>query len=466
PVGKRSTDLLMRLQNSMDAVLLRVDSLEEKVKNLTRENNRLITVVGEDREMLKELRVTGDDTVDRLDDLVERMQNIGDHVVDLEDRAIAEHAIRADQVAPGVAPLNEVAVMATASKSELQTRSFFACLRSVLLGMMGVRKKALLPEPMKRGFWSDEDPLSPTQLLRPRWEDGWSTNRQGWVGDVIQKIKRDGRRWSTHLSQEVLDVLPEDVIEDGLETCFRNMAKKYQERREQTKATRDENLMHNRQRRRKVIKSGERSDVRKLIPALAGPEWDWFFQWQYQSTDESDHSGPVSAIDPDTEQEGPELTAAAKAKAARLPAHTRPWSQRAPAYRGLTVTALYDEVDVLVYSERATDSADAIQGNTHHARVRGLPRADDKSKLPVLRKNAQKKDGVKVELQKIPVAMVDPRWLSTVTGRKFCSVQYIADWIAGETDVGGGTHEGAVEGGEDGDGADGGYADGEDEEDQ
>lgn len=81
-------------------------------------------------------------------------------------------------------------------------------------------------------------------LLRPRWEDGWSTNRQGWVGDVIQKIKRDGRRWSTHLSQEMLDFLLEDVIEDGLETSFRNMAKKFQERRGQTKLTREETLMH------------------------------------------------------------------------------------------------------------------------------------------------------------------------------------------------------------------------------
>ncbi|EIW56567.1 uncharacterized protein TRAVEDRAFT_30055 [Trametes versicolor FP-101664 SS1] len=446
--GKRSADMLMRLQNSMDTVLAKVDSLEERVKKLTNENNRLITTVAENRTLLKELRVTGDDTVERLDNHVERVENCLERIGDLEDRAIAEQVGRAAVAAAAAAPPSEIEVVAVASKRELQTRTFFACLRSVLQGMMGVRKKALLPKPMKRGFWSDEDPLSPTRLLRPRWEDGWPTNREGWVADVVQKVKRDGRRWSTSLSQEMLNILPDDVIEDGLETCFGNMAKRYKERRDQTKATREETLMYKRQRRRKVIKAGERSDVREHIPALVGPEWDWFFQWQYQSTDESDHSGPTSAIDPDTEQEGPALTDAAKAKAARVPARTRPWKQRAPAYRGATVTALYNQVDAVVYSERATDDAEAIQGNTHHVRIRGPPRPDDKSELPILRKNAQKKDGVKIELQKIPLAMVDPRWLSTETGRKFRHVQYIADWIAGETDVVVAEDEGVDDGGD------------------
>lgn len=63
--------------------------------------------------------------------------------------------------------------------------------------------------------------------------------------------------------------------------------------------------------------------------------------------------------------------------------------------------------------------------------------------MPVLRKNAQKKDGVKIELQKIPLAMVDTVWLQGTHGKPYCSMQYIADWVEGETDIavaeGGGT---------------------------
>lgn len=57
---------------------------------------------------------------------------------------------------------------------------------------------------------------------------------------------------------------------------------------------------------------------------------------------------------------------------------------------------------------------------------------------------------MKIELQKIPLAMVDPRWLSTETetGRKFRHLQYIADWIAGETDVVVAEDEGADDGGD------------------
>lgn len=98
------------------------------------------------------------------------------------------------------------------------------------------------------------------------------------------------------------------------------------------------------------------------------------------------------------------------------------------------VTAKFDEVDVEVFKARNAADTDTNQGNTHRARKRGASRSAQESKLPILRKNAEKKDGVKVELQKIPLAMLDPGWWKSEHGKPYRSVQYIADWVAGETE--------------------------------
>lgn len=111
-----------------------------------------------------------------------------------------------------------------------------------------------------------------------------------------------------------------------------------------------------------------------------------------------------------------------------------------------------------MFLARTSGDAETIQGNTHHARVRGPPKLAKDSKLPVLRKNAQKKDGVKIELQKIPLVMVEPGWLKSTYGNPYRSMQYIADWVEGETEIGvgegGGMGDGVAEG--DGEEAEGG----------
>ncbi len=110
--------------------------------------------------------------------------------------------------------------------------------------------------------------------------------------------------------------------------------------------------------------------------------------------------------------------------------------------------------------------AETIQGNTHHARVRGPPKLAKDSKLPVLRKNAQKKDGVKIELQKIPLVMVDPVWLKSTHGNPYCSMQYIADWVEGKTEIAVGEGDGMGDDVEEGDREDAeGGSDGEEGED-
>ncbi|KAI0721170.1 hypothetical protein C8Q72DRAFT_898161, partial [Fomitopsis betulina] len=436
-MGRLEVDTLRELENTVESLQSRLQIMEDQVKKLTRENSRLSVAVAEMQTMSEEQRELGDE-------MVERVQDVKGRIAYLENLSMDDGEQEGrDADAVGGTPVGEGVIVASASKSELKTRAFFACIRAVLLGLMGIRKKDMLPEVMRRGFWSSENVMDPKRLLRPRWDDGWPVNRAGWVGEVVQKVKQDGRKWSTSLAQEMLNVLPDDVVEDGLETCFGTLAKRYREARDKSKGAQEETRIQNRRRRRKVMKASERSAVRNKIPSLKGLEHDWMFQWQYQSTDESD-SDPVTAtaLDPDTEDEGHGLNSLGT----KGPARTRPWRQRAPAYRpqavsthlciddGDQVTAKFDEVDVEVFKACNAADTDTNQGNTHRARKRGASRSAQESKLPILRKNAEKKDGVKVELQKIPLAMLDPGWWKSEHGKPYRSVQYIADWVAGETE--------------------------------
>ncbi|KAJ2986080.1 hypothetical protein NUW54_g9910 [Trametes sanguinea] len=107
---------------------------------------------------------------------------------------------------------------------------------------------------------------------------------------------------------------------------------------------------------------------------------------------------------------------------------------------------------------RQAEVAETLQGNTHHARIRGPVRPAKELKLPILRKQAKKMAGREGGLsfddsqpKKITHAMLDDDWLGSEHGSEFRSIHYVADWVAGETEV---VDEGAGAG----------RADGEDEE--
>lgn len=215
----------------------------------------------------------------------------------------------------------------------------------MFVGLLGVTKKAKPPTPLKQGFWTTEDDNDPNRLLRPRWDDGWEANREGWSLEAIQKVKQDGRRWSTSLSQQMLDVLPADLVEKGLSTSFNTWAKRYRDQRDKDAEARLKIKIANRRRARKHTvsiwfgyagvhthlicshpqKASERLLYRDQVPELMDESYDWVFLRQYQSTDESDAGGPALVVHQDAGAQ-PVLL---KTSGSR----SKPWKKRAPAYR-------------------------------------------------------------------------------------------------------------------------------------
>ncbi len=77
-----------------------------------------------------------------------------------------------------------------------------------------------------------------------------------------------------------------------------------------------------------------------------------------------------------------------------------------------------DQLDVHVAEARKKKSSG--RGNQYRPRIRGAPRADDKTKLPLPGKNGKR----------IPRDMINPDWLATAKGAEYDDRKFIAD--AGE----------------------------------
>ncbi|CDO73031.1 hypothetical protein BN946_scf185007.g85 [Trametes cinnabarina] len=405
PTGLVSSESSAQANPGGAAVGARVETLEGMTVRLQQENAQLT------RKLEKSLGQTAD-LREFVEDIADRVGEQGQRVAAIEDM-IEDQGVMEGMDEKPVAPSDESTIYSTATASELKTAAFF--------------KKADPPVPLKRGFWTSEDQEDPSRLLRPRWDDGWGINREGWAAEVAQKVKREGRKWSSALPQQVLDMLPLDVIEDGLETSYNTLAKRYRELRDKDEATRRTTRMQNRRRRRKVT-AAERAEHRHKVPLLDDPAYDWAFQWQYQSTDESDNSPTGPALDPDTEDE------MAPVRTSRSSVKARPWIQRAPAYRVQEVTDIFDELDEYISAAQEAQADESLNGNTHHARRRGEDRSFADTKLPVIRKKRTRKfDGkardITEGVAKIPLTLVDKEWLESGHGSAFQSAKYISDWV-------------------------------------
>ncbi|KAJ3016513.1 hypothetical protein NUW54_g790 [Trametes sanguinea] len=424
--GRRATDMLMELKKNHESLVAKLETLEDTVKRLTRDNSRLSTNVTGLQHENEELHELYKGLCEGFTSCDERLQFLEMHSEPEAKESDSGSFTKED--APAV---DEAKLVRNAKKHELKTNAFFSCIRAVLLSLLGIRKKENLLVPLRRGFWTTEDAMDPGRLLRPCWDEGWVMNREGWV-------RQDGRRWSTALLQEFLDVLPENVVEEGLETCFSNLAKRYKQEQAVDAKVRENARTQNRRKRRKVVKAHECANARGRVEALSHLEFDWLFQWQYQSTDESDQDGDKdTALDPETDTED----AAGIAKIWKGSSKLQPWVQRAPAYRRNEITLLLDELDTHVMELRQAEVAETLQGNTHHARIRGPICPAKDSKLPILRKRAKKMAGREGGLS---LTIASPR-------RLHAQCLTMIDWVAGETEV---VDEGAGAG----------RADGEDEE--
>lgn len=176
-------------------------------------------------------------------------------------------------------------------------------------------------------------------------------------------------------------------------------------------------------------------DYRAEVPELTAPRYDYLFQHQYQSTDESAvEEVPSSVIDPQSDN-GNSPTA---------PVTRTIWYSRAPAHRKKRVSSLIkaggqrltctsiqtnrllDRVDAKVVLGRKSAKKTTTRGNTHTIRRRGPSRPDDKSKLPLIPKGPDR--------VLIPRSEISKRWLATKAGREFDDRTYYTD--DGEDDGG------------------------------
>ncbi|KAJ2986079.1 hypothetical protein NUW54_g9911 [Trametes sanguinea] len=281
----------MELKKNHESLVAKLKTLEDTVKRLTHNNSRLSTNVTGLQHENEELHELYEGLCEGFTSCDERLQFLEMHSGPEVKESDSGSFARKD--APAV---DEAKLVHNAKKHELKTNA-------------------------------------------PHWDEEWVTNQEGWAGKAVQKVRQDGRRWSTALSQEFLDALPEDVVEEGLETCFSNLAKRYKQEQAVDAKVCENACTQNCCKRCKVVKAHEGTNARGRVEALSHPEFDWLFQWQYQSTDKSDQDRDKdTALDPETNTED----AAGIAKIWKGSSKLQPWVQRAPAGENRYVTTTSD----------------------------------------------------------------------------------------------------------------------------
>lgn len=283
-LSKRGIDILLELQATVQRLESTVVGMDTSMKRLQLENARLVQQVDKAEVEVAELREDMDSMAERADTQEKRMLAVENAVEEIPLPGDGRHffggppgpaaeALKQVVVNGPPALLNEAEVGADATAAELKSSAFFvsrqgilhlqrthigtsqACIRAVFIGLLGIMKKAKPPAPLKQGFWTVEDANDPSRVLRPQWDDGWEANREGWALEAVQMVRQNARWWTASLPQQVLDVLPTDVIESGLSTSFNTWCKCYNDMRDKDAVARLKLRIANRRHARKHIVS-------------------------------------------------------------------------------------------------------------------------------------------------------------------------------------------------------------------
>ncbi|KAH9889469.1 hypothetical protein C8Q73DRAFT_793667 [Cubamyces lactineus] len=300
--------------------------------------------------------------------------------------------------------------------------------RKCLYSLMGISTSEKLPRPLGGGTFWESRPMSPQRegldgetlmesILRPDWDRPWAVNKKGWVYRATSRIKANGHDYTSALSQEQLESLSRDTIDHTIQVVFKNLVRNWKLQTEGNgMAQKQARNLSQKMNGRKKTKVEARESVRYKVLEAGKPEYDFLFQWQYQSSDESEVEEIVplshAVIDPDTEDEGdikPNLRGRAKAR--------KVWVSHAPAWRLPETNTVLDMLDVHVSQQRAENTSG--RGNMYRPRKRGDPRPDHLTSLPVL-------TGSKSTIR-IPYDMINPAWLEGEFGESFNTRKYIAD---------------------------------------
>ncbi|KAI0062606.1 hypothetical protein BV25DRAFT_1838101 [Artomyces pyxidatus] len=299
------------------------------------------------------------------------------------------------------------------ARSEQRDTIFQQTVRATLIGMMDIISSSYLPDPLTDTlpdgtllFW--EEKADSSKVLRPRWDLDWDINEAGWSEDAVEKIQLAGWRWNSKQDKVALEMMGKNTIRDAVKTVFDGWKRQYGLSKKD-KNERDVQSQKRKRTARKHKKADYRTEVRNEHPEARKSKFDFAFEPQYQSTDESvpgdmseeEGSKPKPVFDPASGDEEEETqpqeratyaqvaASGAKIKVPRKKKSNVPWITRTPLYRAPKVNQLLDEVDGMVKRDI-------------HPRARGPPKDTPLPKARVIKG---------VQPPRIPLEMVDETWL-------------------------------------------------------
>ncbi|KAG2346647.1 hypothetical protein BDR05DRAFT_997063 [Suillus weaverae] len=307
--------------------------LEPQVQYLIEENDILRATVDKHHISIKELQKTGNAQHNSLQELLTLINT----------RRQSESAVLS---------VNSVE---KATKA-VRDNTFNTAIRQTFLHAMGISdsKLAATLESLEEG----------AVVLCPNFDSSWTENA-AWREDMIRYVRQKACDVYRQLREEHLKKKNDADITKQLKEVFKNMKDVIKKGGKGTDATEARNRKQ-RQNAQKVRKNNERAaeDVRKETKTN-NPEWDWFYQACYQSTDKSD-TGLVAKPSVDFESD----TENARKRPTKSKNIDATWTSRPPSYRDTLVNEKVVQMNVLVSKKRVERggrnfSVPVIRGEAH-----------------------------------------------------------------------------------------------------
>ncbi|KAG2123994.1 hypothetical protein DEU56DRAFT_923703 [Suillus clintonianus] len=243
--------------------------IKPRIEELTQENNMLRATVEDHRAAIHELEATVDAQSASLEELLTLINGLRS----------------AGATPPTVKSVDK------ATKA-VRDNVFNNAIRHTFFHAMGISdsKQATSLGVLDDGSFWFKCPTRDANLLRPNFAGSWSENAD-WRDDMVRYIRLKACEVFAQLPVDHLSQKTDTDIIKQLKEVFENTRGSIKKGSKGQDALEARNRKQ-RQTARKNRKNIERSaiEIRKET-GTDGPEWDWFFQVGYQSTDESDGGG-------------------------------------------------------------------------------------------------------------------------------------------------------------------------------
>ncbi|KAH9850176.1 hypothetical protein C2E23DRAFT_887610 [Lenzites betulinus] len=413
--AKRIGDQLVEFRTRLETMANTMDSYDTDVESAKGQLTSALAELDEVGEAVRKV-------IFRTADLESTIESLEDRLVLLERqlRAVMDRpeVIANGEDDPEAAPMPDDAK--PKPKKGRRDNALQDAIRTCLFSLMGITSKNPLPEPMQlEGTWWEAvyngsgNNITSESLLRPHWSRPWANNEAGWSLKVAIRIQRRGTEYTTALSQEHLASLSRERITDALRVVFLSMAKRWKmENGGEGAAAKKERNLQAKSKARKKQKALARALMRAKVVDAQSEVHNYLFQWQYQSSDDSEFEEFLPAakrtVDPETDDEEPNSLAAA-------PLKRKVWMSHSPGWRLDETNAMLDEIDVWVRKDRERERVG--QGNTYRPRQRGSARLWKETCLPSL---VRSKGAVL-----IPRVKVHSAWLRSKHGGPFYSSKFM-----------------------------------------